>query len=505
MIAFAGLRCVGGDDSVALDGGQDTSTQDTFVADVPVDTAPEADPCATAPTKDFYVNATTGSDSNNGAGPTCAFKTITAALTASEDATAHANATLHLAAGTYGSGETFPLVVDHGRSLVGAGAATTKIQGSSTAYVTNNTGSIFDNTSVQFFVTLIAGDNIGGANGLAAATISNVTILPASTVTTPTTGYIGVACTAGNGPNVGTTPPLPSANLVLQSVTVGPNFDVAFSIGSAPSLQTACNAKVLTSSFVGSNVGITTGACGTVNPSNSWPSAQIGDGQVADANTFTGTGIGVFGNGCGSVQSINTNKFVSGYRGTVLVSQPAQYFEVLGNTFDGTTSPFMGMGLQTNAGASIAKLNDNTFANISESAAADTAVGGTTGYGVALGGGSVAQAQRNEIHDNDNGVQVSGKPATFDFSSDGSSVNRNQIYCNSKTLSGNGYDVVLTFSSATALNFTGNQWDHATPTTSVSLTTSANGTDVVTGTSGGATTTNAGAAVTTACAAGRVR
>ena len=122
-----------------------------------------------------------------------------------------------------------------------------------------------------------------------------------------------------------------------------------------------------------------------------------------------------------------------------------------------------------------------------------------------LGSANVVQAQRNAIHDNDNGVYVSGPVGTFDFSNGGQMVNRNQFYCNSKTLSGNGYDLLLaTPSSGGALNFQGNQWDHAGPTTSVSLTTSANGTDYVTGTSGGANVANFGVAITTACATGRV-
>ncbi len=61
------------------------------------------------------------------------------------------------------------------------------------------------------------------------------------------------------------------------------------------------------------------------------------------------------------MQSVNVNHFTSGYRGVVLVTQPAQYIEILGNTFDGTAAPNMGMGINTNASAIINKLNDNTF------------------------------------------------------------------------------------------------------------------------------------------------
>ena len=509
VAAGIGLHCVGDAAVVtpAPDGGGDAAPKDAAVGDTSTDSP---NPCSAAPTSAFYVNATTGSDSNSGSGPTCAFKTISAALTASNDPS-HTNATINLAAGTYGANETFPLIVDRGRSLVGAGAATTKIQGSSASYNTSNTNSPLDGlgadggVSTHFFVTLLVGDLLGGSNSVGATTVSGVTVLPASSVTAPTTNYLGIVCLAGNGPNTNLTPPLPTPNLVIKGVTVGPNFDSDVMLGASPKQQTACNATITSSTFAAANAGIVTGACGAANPTLSWPSSQIGDGQVADANTFTGTAIGVFVQGCGSIQSINTNRFTSGYRGIVAISQPAQYVEILGNTFDGTTAPFMGIGIQTNSSAVFAKLNDNTFANISESSGADTAIGETTGYALKLGAGRILQAQRNAIDNNDNGIYIGGSiGVNFDFSADGQPVNRNQFYCNSKTLSGNGYDLVLAYGGGTSANFGGNQWDHGVPTTSVSLTTSPNGTDVVTGSSAGATTSNAGAAISTACAAGRV-
>ena len=341
---------------------------------------------------------------------------------------------------------------------------------------------------------------MGGTNSLGATTISGFTILPAASVTTPTASYMGVVCIAGNAPNIGASPPPPAASLVLKGLTVGPNFDNGIVISSSPTQQVACNAAITASTITNDNAGIITGACGGANPSQSWPSAVIGSGQSADANTFTGTPIGVFGEGCGSIQSINTNKFTSGYRGIVIIAPVAEYFEVLGNTFDGATAPNMGMGINTNATATISKLNDNTFANISETNAADTAVGAPTGYAVAMGGGNILQARRNSIHDNDNGVYIGGTLASgFDFSNGGQSADANKFYCNSKGV-GNGYDLLLAFTTNTAANFGGNAWDHAPPSTSVSLTTSPNGTDIVTGTSAGATTTAYGAAITTACA-----
>lgn len=462
----------------------------------------DAGPCATTPATDFYVDATNGSDTNKGGSPTCAFKTITAALTASAPA-AHNNAIIHVAAGAYGAGETFPLIVNHGRSLVGAGPSTV-ITGSSTAlYKTTGTGSFLD---LGRFLTVLAGDAMGGAGNLGATTISGVKLLPAATITTPTANYLGLACLAGNAPNTGSTPPLPTPSLIVKNVSVGPNYDVGMAIGSQPTQSIACNALITQSAFSGSNIGLETGACGTTNPVTSWPSAQVGDGVPSDANVFGGSVADAVGGGCGSVQSYNGNDFVSGWRGLVIISQSAQYFEILGNTFTGSAGTMpMGMGLQTSSSTIINKLNGNTFTNISESAGADTAAGQTTGYAVTVA--NVLQARGNLIANNDNGVYIGVAPlATFDFSSDGTASNANQIFCNSKPSGGttNGYDVTLAYTGGTPLNFAGNAWDHATLTTGVSTTTSANGTDLVTGTSLGATTTGS-TAMSASCSGGRVK
>ena len=479
-------------------GGTDAMTAtDTSTVDSPMG-------CSGAPTTDFYVDSANGADTNSGGGTGCALKTITRALSASAT---HYNATIHLAAGTYGAGETLPLVVDHGRSLVGAGAATTTIQGSSAEFNTMSTGSRFDAKDAadsKYFLSILAGDVMGGPNNLGATTLSGFTLVPPTRITMPTTNYYGIACIAGNGPNTGTTPPLPPANLVVKDLTVGPNFDFGISIGSSPTNASACNASIITSRFLTANVGVDTGACGAANPSTAWPSAQVGDGQGADANTFKGTAIGILGEGCGSVQSYAANHFVSGYRGIVAISNTAQYFEVTSNTFDGATAPKMGIGIHTNAGAVFAKLNDNVFTNISQSAEADTAAG-TSGYAINFGGAHILQALRNSIHDNDNGLYLGSAVGTdFDFSGGANAVvNRNQFYCNSKVAGGNGYDVIVGYAGGVnTAKLTGNAWDNS-PLTTGNLA-STNGTDVAS--AGGAIDTSSPQpAIAAACAAGRVK
>ncbi len=141
---------------------------------------------------------------------------------------------------------------------------------------------------------------------------------------------------------------------------------------------------------------------------------------------------------------------MSGYRGIVAIANPAaadfEYFDIVNNTFDGTASPMpMAIGVQTNTGATFSRFNNNTFTNISESAAADVLAGGTTGYGVILSG-NILVAHGNQIHDNDNGMLItSALHASFDFSSDGDPDNANALYCNSKPSgsASTGYDLVL--------------------------------------------------------------
>ncbi len=525
LAAGAGsVHCVG-DSTVPVDPGSGDGSADGAPAGMQdaggsVDSGSSGDAQATCPataTTDYYVDPVSGLDANVGSGGSCPLKTITAALAKSAKAY---NATIHLAAGTYAAGETFPLIVDKGRSVKGAGAATTTIQGSSTQYNTLNTGSFLDpivgvdgGAPNPSFVTILAGDVPGGANNIGTTTISGVTVVPASTVTKPAvgSGYVGIACITGNGPNQsgtnGVMPTVPAPNLVLSAVTVGPNYENDVVLGSEPTNTTACNAKIVASTFAAANIGVVSGSCGTANPSVSWPSSQIGDGTTANANTFTGTNIGLLGGGCGSSQSINGNHFVSGYRGMVMISKPGQYFEVLDNTFDGSTAPNMGVGLDIGSGTMIAKLNDNVFSNISQSAAADLSIGAAiTGYAIRLEAFDVAQARRNKIHDNDNGVLMTMTPqADFDFSGGlAAQSNQNVFYCNSDTHGGVGYDVILNNGVAgKTANFEGNIWDHNPAQSGAGG--AANATDAVQIGAATLDVSNAYPVAAPACAAGRVK
>jgi parallel beta-helix repeat protein len=121
------------------------------------------------PSYDYYVNVTTGSDTNDGMTPATAFKTITHAVV-----TAGTDKTIKVAPGMYtlGNGETFPITMQAGQSLIGdiahkgKGSTTTEIKctnntaaginsADSCLNTANNTiirGFIFGNTHFQSFV-----------------------------------------------------------------------------------------------------------------------------------------------------------------------------------------------------------------------------------------------------------------------------------------------------------------------------------------------------------------
>lgn len=84
-----------------------------------------------SPIAGYYVDPVKGSDSNNGTSPTTAFKTITKALAVVKKSTT-APLTISLSSGNYStkSGESFPLVIPKGVSLVGSNYGRSVLKGS---------------------------------------------------------------------------------------------------------------------------------------------------------------------------------------------------------------------------------------------------------------------------------------------------------------------------------------------------------------------------------------
>lgn len=108
----------------------------------------------------YYVNATTGLDTNVGSSA-APFKTITRGLTAA--AGLGSATSVNVAAGSYSVGETFPLKMANNVTLIGAGAATTTISGSA-GYTT--AGGTYWNTTLVIpagVTTTVSGFTVSGA------------------------------------------------------------------------------------------------------------------------------------------------------------------------------------------------------------------------------------------------------------------------------------------------------------------------------------------------------
>ncbi|HEX6839776.1 MAG TPA: DUF1565 domain-containing protein, partial [Polyangia bacterium] len=335
--------------------------------------------CAALPanSSDFYVDATSFAAATGTA--TCPFTTISAALTAANASTA-ANKTIHVAAGTYDAalGETFPLTVRQGISLVGAGAATTTIKG--TGLLNHGTaGGTINDTTLN--VTILTGDQTG------TSTISGFTIT--STLTTPTASYLGVFCDQGNAANTQTAPPpspLPTPTTVLSGVTIGPNYDYGLIVATTttPASLLGCNIKIVASTITGNNNGMWALGCGRGVGKIS-VAALIGDGTAAGGNSFTGNkngsggGVSVVGWDCVSPMMLDNNVFDGDDNGVNVTnhSGPAggdpslpqpDVYEVRNNTFKNLT----GVGFQADRGVVIDQLIGNTFTNISTGATGTT-------------------------------------------------------------------------------------------------------------------------------------
>jgi len=142
----------------------DTPTQ----TNTPVATATPTQtntPNATAALLFYYVDATNGSNTSGNGSLASPWKTITYALSQ----VSSPGSDIHVLEGTYNSalGESFPLVMKPGVSLLGAGYATTTIAGSSSAYNPDYSLLYFLPTEAYTLTTVISGFTItNGSQGI---------------------------------------------------------------------------------------------------------------------------------------------------------------------------------------------------------------------------------------------------------------------------------------------------------------------------------------------------
>jgi parallel beta-helix repeat protein len=111
---------------------------------------------------DYYVNAATGSNISGNGGSGTPWKTITYAL-GQINGTGH---TLFIASGTYNVdlGETFPIIMEDGVSLIGAGATTCIIDAGGTNSVIKCIGIVYPGTHVEG-ITFRKGGNVTHGSG----------------------------------------------------------------------------------------------------------------------------------------------------------------------------------------------------------------------------------------------------------------------------------------------------------------------------------------------------
>lgn len=457
---------------------------------------------------DFYVDATSFAGATGTA--TCPFTTITAALTAA-NASSATNKKIHVAPGTYAAGETFPLTVRGGISLLGAGAATTTIQGTG-ALNHGTAGGTFNDTSLN--VTIVTGDQAG------TSTISGFTIT--NTLATPMGGYLGVFCDQGNAANTQTAPPptpLPTPTTVLSGVTIGPNYDygVIVATTTTPASLLGCNMQIVGSTITGNNNGMWAVGCGRGVGKIS-VQALIGDGTAAGGNTFSNNkdgangGIGVKVWDCVSPISFDNNTFDGGENGVFMtnhsgpgggdasLTQPDVY-EMRNNAFKNLTV----QGLDIDRGATLDQFVGNTFTNITTGAAGTT---NAIGLHLTLTNPQIIKARGNSFVGNDVGIQVEGSAfvsptrVAFDWGNTTDAGN-NVFACNSSGHSGGvggDFSINIATGSTATLLLRGNKWDQTPPNTSA---TASDGLDLLN--IGGATVDTTGAvAAGVTCPAGRI-
>src|SRR5262249_19880671 len=151
----------------------------------------------------FYVTS---------AGGACTFTTITAAIAAAVQSSA-ATRTIHVAPGTYGTGETFPLDLRGGISLVGDGAHPTDTIIVGAAGLPH--GVAGGSVGINPIVTLAVGDVARESR------VENVRILSGGDAH----DAVGILCDRGTG---GTASP---PNLIVDNVRIEPGYAADIQVG----------------------------------------------------------------------------------------------------------------------------------------------------------------------------------------------------------------------------------------------------------------------------------
>jgi len=429
---------------------------------------------------DFYVDQSADA-------ATCTFRTIADALVVAKASNAPTK-TIHLAQGTYsgGTGESFPIELRDGISLVGAGAGRSVLVGTgpvSTRPPSNAFGSLTG--SLLTYGTLVVGE------ATKAVAISGLSILPNAS---PFAGTEAIICDRGNA-----APSAPKPNTTIRDISIS-GFEVGIRVTWSSPPSSGCNAFVSASVFENGRFGVV--ADGLMDQSGVSPqfvSVQLGDGTPDGGNAFRNLSINdpnvpAYFNGAGLTLSdavtgvvVRGNRFMQdgsgvGNIGIWAVSQQLQYdfpgLDVEGNEF----GPLANAGIALFGRVVVSRLVDNSFHDISMSSYPGL---GFLGTALALYADdpsspafpAVTYARHNRFFGNDIGLHVrsfqtplpSDRALQNDF---GTAIDPggNTFRCNSAPQvlqgSGPGGDVLIDVpeNSSITIPFLGNVWDHTPPT-----------------------------------------
>jgi hypothetical protein len=432
-------------------------------------------------TADFYVDpvATAGSGR---------FKTITDAIAAANASTAPAK-TIHVAAGTYGNGETFPLILRDGTSLIGEGTDKSILSGGGP---TGAVGATSFAPDISPIVTLLVGDPVKTTR------IADLALKGDQTV-----GSQGIACDHGVTGVAGPTTP----NTILDNVSIdGFQIGARVTYAMLPELS-GCSMLVTRSTFRNGKFGVyADGALareGSDLQVTQRVSVKVGD-RTGDAskNTFTGFRI----TNATKIGALFDGQIYNG--AGIFVSDGVTDAAVIGNDFSGSDLGVRvdvayapdstgGMDIENNAFTQLSnsgvvlwgtvlvdELSTNTFKEIHTDY--DFKTDGYPGFSaVALVVDdkanheniypTIRHARNNVIAGNDAGVAIRStstvggtRTATLNFGT-ANDPGHNTFQCNSRPtdaykISG-GWDVAVAFSvpQPVKLLFEGNTWDHKPP------------------------------------------
>jgi hypothetical protein len=433
-------------------------------------------PCVAPPVpetrSDFWVNAGATGSASGSLG--CPYPTVTAALAAAGSSTA-AQKTIHLLPGTYGAGETFPLIVRNGISIDGAATATTLIQGQGAW----NGALAHSQADGTYQVTIVIGSDGGAANGL-----SNLTLQPSPTGA----GALGVYCDRGNAPPIvnPVAPGFPSPNVTLRSLTLGPNYDFGvLATNSHPDggNDTGCNLLVLASTFSDGKAGMWALGCGLNDPGTSshTVAVQLGDNSAKNANTFTrlhNPGTTAFPSGSNNGAALHAWDCVSPIRvldnvindDDAAIALPMHSRDHVIDIENNLMTNLSNYGVLGTNNMQIDQFIGNTLSNIAEGASLPPPPWPFASH-PALGLNTTSQmihARGNVFSGNQVGLEIAGSGmsstarAILDFGSD-SDPGNNTFGCNSYSSASPGYDVYIHLTSAsdsTPIQMAGNIWNH---------------------------------------------